>query len=417
VIQNARVLSLGEGGGVRRGDAMADLGVIERGDVVVEHGRVASVIDRGAHGEAPTTPDDTVIDANGRVLMPAFVDAHTHACWAGDRLDEWERKQAGESYLDILKQGGGIMSTVRASREASEERLASLLVQRLGAMLDWGSTTIEVKTGYGLDTDAELKMLRAIDRAAAAFPGRIVPTALIAHAIDPEFSGGRDAFVDMIISETLPAVAEHTPGVTIDAYCEDGAWTFDEAVKLFETAMELGCAFRVHTDQFNELGMTRWAIEHGVRSVDHLEASSQRELTHVAQSGTPAVLLPCSGFHVDQRFADGRLLIDNDGAVVIASNYNPGSAPCASMAMTISLAVRHNGMTAAEAICASTRNAAALLGLDDVGRIEPGVRADLVLLRHTDERALGYEFGGDPVEVVLCDGRLVIPRGVAVSAR
>jgi len=410
VIRNARVLTMGEGPGYHRGERMADLGVIERGDVVVEAGRIVGLVDLARHAPAPPQPTDTVVDANGRVLMPAFVDAHTHACWGGDRLDEWERRQAGASYLDVLKAGGGIMSTVRDTRAASEDQLAATLAERLGAMLLWGSTTIEVKSGYGLNTDDELKMLRAIRRASEAFPGRVAPTALIAHAIDFDHPGGRDGFVNQTIEETLPAVAEAFPGVTIDAYCEDGAWRYDDCVRLFARALELGCPFRVHTDQFNELGMTEFAVQHGAKSVDHLEASSRRTLGLVARSDSAGVLLPCSGFHVDQRYADGRALVDGGGALAIASNFNPGSAPCGSVPMTIALAVRHNGLTAAEAICAATRNGAALLGFDDAGRIEAGARADLVLLRHTDERSLGYEFGGDPVEAVVCGGELVKPR-------
>ena len=299
------------------------------------------------------------------------------------------------------------MSTVRSVRAAGEEELVGGLLERLEAVLSWGTTAIEVKSGYGLDTETELKMLRAIARAGEIWPGSVVPTALIGHAIDAGGAGGREAFVDRTVGETLDAVHAEFPGVAIDAYIEDGSWTRGEGVRLFERAMELGHPVRVHSDQFNELGMTRWAHEHGALSVDHLEATSEDELGALASSGCFGVMLPCSGFHVDGRYADGRGFVDSGGALVLATNWNPGSAPCGSVPEAIALAVRGNGMTAAEGLCAATRNAAALLGLDGCGRIEAGARADIVMLRHRDERALGHDFGGDPALVVWCGGELV----------
>ncbi len=397
LITNARVLAI-DGNGARRGAEMSQLGAIDPGEVLIENGTIAGVGPAGSIDSGSST----VIDARGRVVMPAFVDAHTHLCWAGDRLDEWEQKRAGATYLDILKAGGGIMSTVRSVRAASEDDLAERLFERLRAVLSWGTCAIEVKSGYGLDTESELKMLRAIRRAAASWPGRVVPTALLGHAIDPDVD--REGFIDRTVSETLPAVSEEFPGIAIDAYVEDGAWTVEEGTRLFETAMELGHPIRVHTDQFNELGMTRWAHEHGALTADHLEATSADELRALASSETFGVMLPCSGFHVDGRYADGRRFIEAGGKLVVATNWNPGSAPCGSVPMAIALAVRHNGVTAAEAITATTINAATLLGLGDAGRIAPGVRADVVMLRHRDERALGFEFGGNPVDAVWCGG-------------
>ena len=410
LIRNARVLTL-QGEGVRRGSAMGELGVVPCADVLVRDGAVAEVWPRAGEearsdgrDARPTRDGETEeIDAAGRVLMPAFVDAHTHACWAGERLDEWEMKQQGATYLELLKAGGGIMASVRSVRAASEDELFEGLMQRLGWMLREGTTSVEVKSGYGLSTADELKMLRAIRRAGEAWEGFVSPTACIGHAIDRDVDG----FVEQTISETLPAVHEEFPGVTIDAYCEDGAWSLDETVRLFEAAKELGHPLRIHADQFNSLGMLREAVRLGAVSVDHLEATCAEDLELLARSESFGVMLPCSGFHTDGRYGDGRGFIDAGGKLVIATNVNPGSAPCSSVPMAIALGVRHLGISAAEAICACTANAAALLGLDDRGRIEPGMRADLVLLRVRDERELGHTFGGNPADLVLCGGRVV----------
>lgn len=397
-IINARVLTLASDSTPRRGSQMNDLGAIDGASVLIRDGHIAQV------GTNLDIPDDAeILDASGRVVMPAFVDCHTHACFAGDRLDEWERKQRGATYLDILKSGGGIMSTVRAVRSASVAQLAESLLGRLNWMLTEGTTACEVKSGYGLTTQDELKMLDAIVLADQNWMGRISPTACIGHAKDNDIPH----FVDYTINETLPAIHERYPRVTIDAYCEDGAWSVDETVQLFLAAKELGHPLRIHADQFNALGMVEKSIKLGALSVDHLEATPPESLERLAKSNTMGVMLPCSGFHVDSRYANGRSFIDANGALAIATNVNPGSAPCLSMPMSIALAVRNLGITAAQAICASTINAAHLIGFDDIGSIEIGNRADLIMLKHIDERQLGYTFGGCPIDAVICYGQLV----------
>lgn len=407
LIRDARVLTMPGGPGPRRGRALGDLGVLPRADVLIEGDRIAEVIPSDGSppegGSRSAVSSLREIDAGGRVLMPAFVDCHTHACWAGARLDEWDRKRAGAAYLEILAAGGGIMSTVRAVRAASEEELAGTLLQRLGVMLREGTTTVEVKSGYGLTTAEELKMLRAIAVAAAAWPGTVVPTALLGHAVDH----GQPGFVERTIAETLPAVSAAFPGIVVDAYCEAGAWSLPETLRLMERAKELGHPVRVHADQFNDLGVIPEAVRRGFLSVDHLEASTPERLAALAKSETYGVMLPCAGFHTDGRYADGRRFVDAGGALAIATNCNPGSAPTSSMPMAVALAVRFCGLSPAEAIGACTVNAASLLGLADRGRIAPGLRADLVLLRHRDERELAHEFGGNPVDVVICGGRIL----------
>lgn len=385
---------------------MRNLGVIERGYVRMLDRKIDAV----GSGDYPGPTEGEMLDAGGCVLMPTFVDCHTHACWAGERLNEFDMVNRGVPYLEILKSGGGIMSTVRAVRAASDEQLLMNLLRRLAAMASLGTGTIEVKSGYGLNTDAELKMLRTIHAATRQTLQTLVGTFLGAHALDPE----NPQYVDQTINETLPAIVAEFPEITVDAYCEQsGGWSLDDVRRLFEAAKELNCPLRVHADQFHSLGATRLAIDMGAVSVDHLEAATPKDIEHLARSQTVGVLLPCSGFQLDGRYAPARALIDAGGAVAIASNYNPGSAPSPSMPFTIALACRRLKMTAAEAITACTWNAACVLGLQDrIGSIEVGKRADLQLLDCADERELGFELAGAGPLVVIINGEIVHLRAV-----
>jgi len=396
LVRNARLLTLAGPAGPRRGQALRELGVIPQGEVLVVDDKIAAI---GAKVDAPA--DAQVIDAAGRVLLPGFVDCHTHACWAGDRLDEWEQKLNGVPYLDILKAGGGIHSTVRAVREATQKQLAASLRERLGQMLRGGTTTVEVKSGYGLQTEAELKMLRAIRRAASDWPGTVVPTALLGHAVE----GDVEDYSRMVTKEMLAEVSREFPDIAVDAFCEKEAWTVEACVRLFEKARKHH-PIRVHTDQFNSLGMIPEAIRMHARSVDHLEAASKADLTALAESNTFGVILPCTGLHTDQRFAKAGFFVDRGGALALATNCNPGSSPTHSMPMAIATAVRFCGLLPAEAITAATYNPAQLLGFSDRGSLEVGKRADLILLHHKDERQLAYELGGNPVDLVVCGGRI-----------
>lgn len=397
-IRNARILTLAHGSRPRRGKELGDLGIIPSGEVLVADGKIAAV---GAKVEAPA--DAEIIDAMGRVVMPGFVDCHTHACWAGDRLDEWEMKLAGVPYLEILKKGGGIHATVKAVREATQKQLAASLRDRLGVMLREGTTTVEVKSGYGLNPENEMKMLRAIRRAAAEWPGTVAATALIGHA----FEGELEDYVRMVVKDMLPEVSKEFPDIAVDAYCEEGAWSVEACVRLFEKARKHH-PVRVHADQFNSLGMIPEAVRLHARSVDHLEASTKKDLLLLATSPTCGVILPCTGLHTDQRFMRARLFIEQGGALELATNCNPGTSPSHSIPLAIALAVRFCRLTPAEAITAATVNAASVLGLSDRGTVAPGQRADLVLLHHKDERALAYELGGNPVDTVICAGQRII---------
>jgi imidazolonepropionase len=407
LLRHARVLTLAQpktgtsvfgGARPRRGAALRDLGVITRGDVHVVDGKIAAV---GV--DLPVPPDVEVLEADGRVLMPGFVDCHTHACWAGDRLDEWDQQLSGVTPAEILKRGGGIHTTIRAVREATRKQLAAALRTRLDLMLRHGTTTVEVKSGYGLTAEAELKMLHAIQRAAQEWPGTVVPTALLGHGIEGDVA----THTRMVVREMLPAVWHEFPGITVDACCEEGGWPVEACVRLLERASKHGLTIRVHADQSTSLGMVPEALRLHARSVDHLENATKADLLALAASDTFGVIAPATSFHTGGRYARGGAFIDAGGLIALATDSNPATAPTYSMPFALALAVRSCGLTPAEAITACTVNAAAVLGLSDRGTIEPGQRADLILLRHRDERLLGHELGGNPVEWVISGGQRV----------
>jgi imidazolonepropionase len=401
-IENARIVTCvpPPDGGALRGAAMDSLRVVERGHVLVEGGRIAAV----GEGPAVSRAASMRIDARGRVLMPAAVDCHTHACWAGERFGEWELKRAGASYLEILKAGGGILSTVAAVRAAPREALASQLAERLAEMRATGTGAVEVKTGYGLDSATELKMLEAILAVRAVWPAPVVPTLLLGHAIDADNPRQVEDMCGL-----LARVADRVPGAAVDAYCEEGAWSVAQCRELLGKARRLGFAVRIHADQFNPLGGLELAVGLGARSVDHLEASTPEGIAALAASRAIGVALPVCGFALDGRFADGRGLIDRGGALAVASNWNPGSAPSPSARFAAALASRHMRLTAREAIAAVTWNAACVLGLQgETGAIAPGMRADLQLLPHRDERAFVHEVAGPGPDVAIAGSDLLV---------
>ena len=397
LIRNARILTLAGADRPRRGKRMAELGVLARGDVLAQAGKIAAVVPRL---EAPAGTE--VLDANGRVVMPGFVDCHTHACFAGNRLDEWELRLRGTPESAIRSQGGGERATIGAVREATKKQLAAALRDRLNRMLREGTTTVEVKSGYGANTEGELKMLRAIVRAGQDWPGTVVPTALLGHA----FEGPADDYVKMVIKEMLHEVSQEFPEIAVDARAEEGGWSREACVRLFEKAGKHH-PLRVHADEFKSLGMIPEAIRLRARSVDHLEASTKADLLALAAADLCGVILPGTGFHSGGRFARAGFLVDQGGAAAVATNCNPDTSPSHSMPLAIGLAVRCCGLTPAEAIVAATVNGAAVLGLKDRGTIEPGQRADLIVLAHGDERMLAFETGGNPVEAIICAGRLL----------
>ena len=400
--------------GPKRGAALADIGLIEDGALAIQDRRIVAV---------GTTADilheftaSQQLDASGKVVCPGFVDPHTHAVFAGDRLDEFEMRLRGVPYLDILAAGGGILNTVRATRAASEVELTALAMDRLDAMLRLGTTTIEIKTGYGLDTETELKMLRVLVWLEKTHPADIAPTFLAAHAVPPEYNGRAGDYAELVASEMLPLAAEWYAGsvfrdesrrLCVDVFCEQGAFTLDQSRRVLEATRALGMGVRAHVDEFHALGGVRMAVELGALTVDHLDVTAGEDLAALAASNTIGVLMPAVNFHLGTaHHANSRAMIDAGAAVALATDLNPGSAPCYSMPLVMALACRMYGMTPAEALNASTINAAHAAGMGDtVGSLEVGKQADVLILDASDYRELAYTLGGNPVEIVVKRGQ------------
>lgn len=415
VFNTSQVVTAASPGGPKRGPAMADLGLVPDGAVAVLDGRVAAV---GPSEElrAKVQARES-LDVGGRAVLPGLVDPHTHLVWAGDRADEFEMRLAGASYMEIMAAGGGIVSTVRQTRAAGLEELVAQTRPRLERMLAHGTTTVEIKTGYGLNTHDELKQLEAIRRLQGQFAGTLVPTFLGAHAIPEEYKGREDEYVELVVNEMLPAVAAESgtdaqagrPSLFCDVFCEEGAFTLAQSRRILEAAKALGFGLKIHVDEFRPLGGTRLAVELGAVSADHLVCTPPDDIKLLAHSETIAVALPGTPFGLGQRdYTPARALIEAGGAVALATDCNPGTCWCESMQLVIALACREMKMTPAEAISAATINAAHAVGLgEEVGSLEPGKRADLLVLDAPSYRHLGYRFGTNLAWAVVAGGRVV----------
>ena len=416
IIHNAgQLVTCASGGKPKRGSNMLDVGIIENGSVAVVGDKIAAV------GTSPHIlskfHSDNMIDADGRVVCPGFVDPHTHIVYAGDRLNEFELKIKGADYLEILTSGGGIISTVKQTREATVDQLVTQSLTRLDKMLACGTTTSEIKTGYGLDTATELKMLDVIAELDKHHAINIVPTFLAAHAVPPEYKNNPNVYVNEICDTMLSAawkwfVGSRFYGKTpffCDVFCENGAFTLEQSRKILETARSLGFAIKAHVDQFTNLGGSRFAIRSNAISIDHLDAISDDEIIELSTSDTIGIVIPTENFNAGKtQFANARKMIDADCAIALSTDYNPGSAPCPSLPMAMAIACRYQKLLPSEALNAATINAAYGIGLGDrVGSIEVGKQADFVVIDSNDYRELSYEFGGNLVRSVIGKGTLV----------
>ncbi|HEV8595974.1 MAG TPA: imidazolonepropionase [Thermoplasmata archaeon] len=395
--------------GPRRGRAMRELRVIPDGGLYASEGAIRDV---GSSHEMESRYSDVaeVIDATGKTVVPGFVDAHTHLVFAGSREDELEWKAQGLTYAEIAERGGGILRTVKATRAAPEEGLYVAARARLDVMLAHGTTTVEGKTGYGLTIEDEMKMLRVLERLQEGHPATVVPTFLGAHAVPPEYEGRADEYVDLLAREALPSVAAKTSARFCDVFVEDGYFSGDQARRLLSEAERLGLSTKLHADEFSDGGGAALAAEVGASTADHLVYASSDGIRKMAERGSIAVLLPASSLASRIPFAKGRHFVDMGVPVALGSDFSP-NCWTESMGLVVSLAAHQLGLTPAEALTAATINGAHAVGLGrEVGSLEVGKRADLLVLDVPDHRHLAYRIGGRVVETVIKDGRVVLHR-------
>lgn len=402
----------------QRGVELGYLGIIENGAVLTDGALITAV---GPSEEMRALyADQEMFDAGGRVVMPGFVDPHTHLIWAGDRAAEFEMRLSGKTYLEIMAAGGGILSTVENTRKASVEQLQSQARLRILNMFRSGTTTAEAKTGYGLETTTELKMMHVILELDADGPIELVPTFLGAHAFPPEYKHDPDGYVDLVCTQMLPALKDRWPqqfpGMPVpslpyvDVFCERGAFSLDQSRGILETARDMGYPLKIHADEFENLGGTSLAVELGAASADHLVLTGPEDICALGKSDTVAVSLPCTPFGLAEGdFTPAKDILKANGILAIATDMNPGTSWCENMQFAIALSCRYLKLTPAQAIVAATINAAAAIGrAHRIGSLDPGKQADLLILDVPDYRHLGYRFGINLV-------RTVIKKGVVFS--
>jgi imidazolonepropionase len=411
ILTHARQLMTCAGPVPRAGAAQGAIHAIPDGAIAARSGRIvfagpASQLD----GAVTPLPDAAIADVSGHSIVPGFVDAHTHAVFAGDRRDELRRRLAGETYAQIAAGGGGIVATVRATRAASEQRIVDESRTRLDDMLACGTTTAEIKSGYGLDVESELKLLRAIRTLADSHPISIAATFLGAHEIPVEYRTRRDAYVKLVIDEMIPAVAAERLAAWCDVFCERGVFTPDQSMHILTAGVKAGLAPRIHADELEASGGSQVAAAIGARSADHLIFATPEGIDGMAAAGVTATLLPSAAFYLKLgRFAPAREMIARGVPVALATDVNPGGGFSPSMPFTMALACFSMNLTFEEALTAATINAAWSIDMAaDVGSLEPGKSADAVVLR------------GDPIDLIRVGARpiaAVVKRGRVVYGR
>ena len=413
VINCTQLITLQGAARPRVGAEMRELGIIEDGAMLVgRDGRIARV---GARREIePLIGDeDEVIDAGRRIVLPGFVDAHAHPVFAGTRAGEFEQRAVGATYQEIAQAGGGIRASVRATRAATEDDLVAASKRYTGWFLRGGTTTVEAKSGYGLSLADELKMLRAVRRLNAETPLQYVPTFLGAHEVPDEYRARRADYIELIINEMLPRVAQEKLAEFCDVFCEERVFTVDESRRILEAACAHHLGLRLHADQLSLSGGAQLAAELHATTADHLEHTDAAGIAALKSAGVQPVLLPGSVYALgSQKYPAARAMIEAGLAIVVATDFNPGSSPTPSMPLILSLASTHMKMTPAEGLTAATINAAYSLGRGgETGSLEAGKRADFCLHDCADYRELAYFFGIEHAHAVYIGGRLAFRRG------
>ena len=393
----------------RTGKEMLDLGIMRNGALAVKDGTIAAV---GSTSEITKVyKAENIVNANGKTVLPGFIDPHTHLVFAGSREDEFQMRVEGAPYMEILDAGGGILKTVKETRRASVEKLVENGTETLNTMLEYGTTTVEAKSGYGLTTKDELKILEAIQRLNEMHAVDLVPTFLGAHAIPPEFSNSPEDYVSLIISDMIPKVAGKGLAEFCDVFCERGVFTLDQARRILVAGKNSGLKPRVHADEFNPLGGTELAASIGAVSADHMLFSSDKGIKAMADKGVLATLLPAAAFSLmSGHYADARKMINSGVPVALGTDFNP-SCWVENQQLVIAFACHFMKLTPAEAITAATINAAhAVYRAGEVGSLEVGKKADIIVLDVPNHKFLGYRFGVNLVDKVIKKGRLVVDK-------
>ncbi len=411
LIRNTSEVLTCAGPAPRRGPAQADARSIPGAAVAAYNGRIVFIgFESLLPHEVTLTPGATIVDAGGGAVVPGFVDAHTHVIFAGDRRGELRRRLTGASYEEIAGEGGGILSTVLATRSASESVLAADTSRRLAEMLRCGTTTAEAKSGYGLTTESELKMLRVIRELGETQPVELSPTFMGAHEVPVEYRTRRQAYVDLIVSDMIPAVARERLAEWCDVFCEKGVFTPDESREILTAARAAGMKLRLHADELAASGGSQLAAEIGARSADHLIFVDEAGAHKLAAAGVAATLLPIASFHLKLgRFAPARMLIHRNVAVALATDVNPGGGYSPSMPFAMTLACFGMGLTFEEALVGATINAAYALDRHDrIGSLEPGKQMDAVIV---DGPAIDLiRVGAETIRAVVKKGQVVVER-------
>ncbi|MGE5632701.1 MAG: imidazolonepropionase [Caulobacteraceae bacterium] len=411
LIKNASELVTCSGFKAKHGKEMSELHVIENGAVVVQDGVIKAAGKTGDILKSFNEKDYEVIDAVGKAVLPGFVDSHTHMIFGGYRAEEFSWRLRGDSYMDIMQRGGGIVNSVKATREASREELKAVGLKRLDSMLSFGVTTVEGKSGYGLDLDTELKQLEIMEEIDKEHPVDIVRTFLGAHATPVEYKGREDEYIDFIIEKVLPVVAERKLAEFSDVFCEKNVFSLDQTSKLQLKAKEMGLRLKLHADEIVQLGGAELAAELGAVSADHLLQASDRGIDEMAKAGVVATLLPCTAFSLRESFARGRKMIDRGCAVALATDFNPGSCFSESIPLVFALATLQMRISIEEAITALTINGAAAVGrANETGSIDPGKKGDIVMLEFPSYKYIPYHVGVSTVEKVIKNGCLVFDK-------
>ncbi len=395
---------------------MSDLHVIEDGAVVIKEGRIAAVgktdaVMKDLEAKHVDVSGFDRLDAAGKAVLPGFVDSHTHLVFGGYRAEEYAWRLRGDSYMEIMQRGGGILKTVKATRAVGKEELIETGLKRLDAMLAFGVTTVEGKSGYGLDHDAEIKQLEVLEHLNQVHYVDVVPTFLGAHAVLPEYKGKEEAFIDFLLEEVMPEVADRQLAEFCDVFCEKNVFSVNQSRRLLTAAKGMGFKLKLHADEIVALGGTDLAVELGAVSADHLLQASDEAVRSMARSDTVATLLPGTAFSLREPYARARFMIDSGCAVALATDFNPGSCFTESVALIVALATLYMGVSTEEAVTALTINGAAALNrADRIGSIDVGKDGDLVILEFPSYHFIPYHIGVSTVEKVIKKGNLVFDK-------